>query len=30
MIDGAIERMISSDKPFLIEVAVEEFEKTIL
>lgn len=30
MIDGAIERMIASPKPFLIEVAVEEFEKTIL
>lgn len=30
MIDEAIQRMISSPKPFLIEVAVEEFEKTIL
>lgn len=29
-IDGAIRRMISSPKPFLIEAAVEEFEKTIL
>lgn len=29
-IDGAIQRMIASPKPFLIEVAVEEFEKTIL
>lgn len=28
--EDAIKRMIASDKPFLIEVAVEEFEKTIL
>lgn len=28
--DAAIQRMISSDKPYLIEVAVEEHEKTIL
>ncbi len=28
--EEAVERLISSDKPFLIEVAVEEFEKTIL
>lgn len=28
--EDAVKRMISSDKPFLIEVAVEEFEKTIL
>lgn len=29
-IDAAIQRMISSDKPYFIEVAVEEHEKTIL
>jgi acetolactate synthase-1/2/3 large subunit len=29
-IDEAVRRMISSDKPFLLEVAVEEYEKTIL
>lgn len=28
--DAAIQRLISSDKPYLIEVAVEEYEKTIL
>ena len=28
--DAAIERMISSDKPYLLEVAVEDLEKTIL
>lgn len=28
--DAAIQRMISSDKPYLIEVAVEKHEKTIL
>ena len=30
MMDAAIERMISSDKPYLLEVAVEDLEKTIL
>lgn len=29
-VDEAIKRMISSDKPFLLEAAVEEYEKTIL
>ena len=28
--DSAIQRMMNSDKPFLLEVAVEDFEKTIL
>lgn len=28
--EDAIKRMLASDKPFLLEVAVEEFEKTIL
>ncbi|MGN1120152.1 MAG: biosynthetic-type acetolactate synthase large subunit, partial [Oscillospiraceae bacterium] len=28
--EDAVKRMIASDKPFLLEVAVEEFEKTIL
>ncbi|MBD9062261.1 MAG: biosynthetic-type acetolactate synthase large subunit [Ruminococcaceae bacterium] len=28
--DSAIQRMMDSDKPFLLEVAVEDFEKTIL
>ena len=28
--EEAVDRLISSDRPFLIEVAVEEFEKTIL
>ena len=28
--DDAIKRLISSDKPYLLEVAVEDFEKTIL
>lgn len=28
--EDAVKRMISSEKPFLIEVAVEEYEKTIL
>ena len=28
--DGAIKRMLESDKPYLIEAAVEDFEKTIL
>lgn len=28
--DAAIKRMISSDKPYLLEVAVEDLEKTIL
>lgn len=28
--EDAVKRMIQSDKPFLIEVAVEELEKTIL
>ena len=28
--DGAIKRLISSDKPYLLEVAVEDYEKTIL
>lgn len=28
--DAAVERMISSDKPYFIEVAVEDYEKTIL
>ena len=29
-IEGAIKRMLESDKPYLIEAAVEDFEKTIL
>ena len=28
--DSAIQRMMGSDKPYLLEVAVEDFEKTIL
>ncbi|CCY17336.1 acetolactate synthase [Eubacterium sp. CAG:786] len=28
--DGAFRRMMESDKPYLIEAAVEDFEKTIL
>ncbi|MGN1340587.1 MAG: biosynthetic-type acetolactate synthase large subunit [Oscillospiraceae bacterium] len=28
--DAAIQRLISSDKPYLLEVAVEDYEKTIL
>ena len=28
--EGAIKRMLESDKPYLIEAAVEDFEKTIL
>ena len=28
--EDAVKRLISSDRPFLIEVAVEEYEKTIL
>ena len=28
--EEAVKRMLASDKPFLLEVAVEEFEKTIL
>ena len=28
--DSAIQRMMDSDKPYLLEVAVEDFEKTIL
>ena len=28
--DAAIQRMIASDRPYLIEAAVEEYEKTIL